>query len=129
MEEIVTYYDLVKKLLADIEKHERFHRGMYNLTKTHIEGLLKSTDSAAADEISGIIRGEIRHYKLEGEIINLLNFARQIQDADGKIVAKLEKFLLDTENFSELLSDRLSEIFIDRENRLKLIKAQIKKTC
>ena len=128
MEEIVSYYDLVKKLLADIEKHKGFHRGMFNLTLTHIEDLLKSTDSVD-NEISGIIRGEIRHYKLEGEIINLLNFARQIQDADGKIVAMIEKFLLDTENFSELLSDRLSEIFIDRENRLKLIKAQIKKTC
>lgn len=128
MEEIVTYYDLVKKLLADIKKHEGFHREMFNLTLTHIEDLLKSTDSAD-NEISGIIRGEIRHYNLEGEIVKLLTYARQIQDADAKIVTTLEKFLLDTEDFSELLSDRLSEIFVDRENRLKLIKAQIKKTC
>ena len=125
MEEI-SYYELLKPTLADIEKDAKNYQMLFNLTLSHIE---KLADGERTDEINEILKGEIRHFYLERELLNLLQFTKNHL---GDIVKTLEKFLLENENFSELLSDRLADIFREREMKLAALRAefkQIKKSC
>ena len=125
MEEI-SYYELLKPTLADIEKDAKNYQMLFNLTLSHIE---KLADGERTDEINEILKGEIRHFYLERELLNLLQFTKNHL---GDIVKTLEQFLLENENFSELLSDRLADIFREREMKLAALRAefkQIKKSC
>ena len=126
MKEIVTYYELLKPTLADIEKDAKNYQMLFNLTLSRIE---KLADGERTDEINEILKGEMRHFYLERELLNLLQFTKNHL---GDIVKTLEQFLLENENFSELLSDRLADIFREREMKLAALRAefkQIKKSC